>query len=212
MSNVRYRMNAQDVVRAYDRWAHIYDASFAIFTSYYQRKMIAQINQCQGRVLDVGVGTGVMLPHYQPHLKVTGIDISPAMLKRAHMRVENHNLTHIQELIEIDAAKTHFPNNSFDVIAAAFVMSVVPDPKQVLRELDRLLVPNGDLFILNHFRHEKGLRWFVERMMAPLSSLLGWHPDMPLEDVCDNCAHQLISQKEFKPFGIFTMLHFRKQK
>lgn len=203
-------MATDDVVRAYNRWAPFYDKSFALFTHYYHRKMVEEINQCAGRVLDVGVGTGAQLPYYGKHLEVVGIDLSSAMLARARARVKKYQLNHIQHLVEGDATKMNFPDQSFDVISAAFVMSVVPDPQAVLQEIDRVLKPQGEIFILNHFRHEKGLRWFVERMMAPLSSVLGWHPDMPLEDVTENCPHELIARREFKPFGIFTMLRFRK--
>ena len=211
MGSVRYKMEANDVVRAYNRWAPVYDNSFALFTRYYHRKMVQEINQCTGKVLDVGVGTGAQLPYYGKHLEITGIDLSPEMLKRAHKRVARYQLSNIRELVECDATKTHFAPQSFDVISAAFVMSVVPSPQAVLKEIDRVLAPNGDIFILNHFRHEKGLRWFFERMIAPLSSVLGWHPDMPLEQVIDNCAHDLMQKKEYRPFGIFTLLHFHKK-
>ncbi len=210
MSSVRYKMETGDVKRAYNRWAPFYDNSFALFTKPYHRKMVGEINQCAGKVLDVGVGTGAQLPYYSDHLEITGIDLSDSMLERARLRVERFNLSHVKELREMDATQTPFAASSFNVISAAFVMSVVPDPRAVLAEMDRVLAPGGDIFILNHFRHEKGLRWFVERMMAPLSSVLGWHPDMPMEEVVENCPHQLVQQKEYKPFGIFTLLHFHK--
>ncbi len=210
MSSVRYKMKADDVVRAYNRWAPFYDNSFALFTRHYHKKMVAEINKCEGKVLDVGVGTGAQLPYYGKHLQITGIDLSSAMLARAHRRVKRKRLTNICELTECDATQTHFAAGSFNAISAAFVMSVVPNPKAVLEEMDRVLQPKGDIFILNHFRHEKGLRMFVERAIAPLSSVLGWHPDMPLESVIDNCPYPLVQKREYKPFGIFTLLHFRK--
>lgn len=203
-------METDDVVRAYNRWAPIYDNSFALFTRHYHRRMVSEINQCQGKVLDVGVGTGAQLPYYGKHLEITGIDLSPAMLARAQNRVQKYRLNNIKDLVEGDATQTPFADESFNVISAAFVMSVVPDPKAVLQEIDRVLAPQGDIFILNHFSHDKGLRWFFEKMIAPLSSVLGWHPDMPLGDVIDNCSHTLVKQKEYPPLGIFTLLHFRK--
>ena len=208
---VRHQMNASQVISAYERWAPVYDISFGRVIRNCHRGMVQEINQYHGKVLDVGVGTGVQLPHYGRHLEVTGIDLSPAMLERARRRVEKQQLSHVKDLIVGDAKNTDFPDASFDLISAAFVMSVVPDPKSVLIEMDRVLVPGGRIFILNHFRHEKGLLRFMERMMAPLSPLLGWHPDMQLETVIGNCRHQLVAQREFKPFGIFTMLHFHKE-
>jgi phosphatidylethanolamine/phosphatidyl-N-methylethanolamine N-methyltransferase len=210
VSSVRYKLETKDIVRVYNRWAPVYDNSFARFTRYYHRQMVREINQCAGKVLDVGVGTGAQLPYYGKHLEITGIDLSPAMLVHAHKRVKQHNLDNVKTLIEGDATNTPFPDESFNAISAAFVMSVVPNPKAVLEEINRVLAPQGDIFILNHFRHEKGLRWFVEKMMAPLSSVLGWHPDMPLSAVMDNHTHTLIKKKEYQPLGIFTLLHFRK--
>ena len=211
MSNmVRNRMTTQDVIRAYNRWASFYDKSFASLISHCHRKMMKEINQCSGRVLDIGVGTGIQLPYYGRHLEVIGIDLSPTMLEQARQKVLKHKLAHVKDLIEGDAAQTNFPDGHFRVISAAFVMSVVPDPQAVLKEIDRILQPQGDIFILNHFCKEKGFRRFIEKMVAPLCSSLGWHSDMPIEEIIDNCQHSLISRHEFKPFGFFTMLRFRK--
>lgn len=207
---VRNKMETDDVVRVYNRWAPFYDSSFAFFTRHYGRKMIKEVNKCSGRVLDVGVGTGVQLPYYDKHLEVVGIDLSSEMLARARKKVSRYGLDNIKELIQCDASKTHFAAESFNVISAAFVMSVVPDPQSVLQEIDRVLAPKGDIFILNHFSSQKGMLWFMERMMAPLSPILGWHPDILLEEVVGNCHHKLVKQKEYNPFGIFTLLHFRK--
>ncbi len=210
MSVVRYPMDSYAVLRAYDRWAHVYDITFGLFIRPYHLRVIHEVNASEGTVLDVGVGTGAMLPYYQDHLEITGVDLSSAMLDRAHARVKKRSLSHVKDLLVMDATKMDFPDNHFNVVVAAFVMTVVPDPKQVLTELARVCKPGGEVFILNHFGHKKGLRWFVERMMAPLSSLLGWHPDMPIEVVTETNELELISRREFKPFGIFTMLRFRK--
>ena len=213
MSTVRYPMDSHAVLRAYDRWAHVYDMSFALFIRPYHKRVINAVNQGRGAVLDVGVGTGAMLPYYKDHLEITGIDLSPAMLERAHRRVEKHDLDHVKELLVMDATKMDFPDAHFESVVAAFVMTVVPDPKEVLAELVRVCKPGGEVFILNHFGHDKGLRWLVERMIAPLSASLGWHPDMPIEVITENAKSndlEFVSRREFRPFGIFTMLRFRK--
>lgn len=204
-------METGDVVRAYDRWAPFYDNSFAIFTRPYHRKMVRGINACSGKVLDVGVGTGAQLPYYNKSLEVTGVDLSVPMLSRARRLVERKGLSNVKELLEADATTMPFADGSFNIISAAFVMSVVPNPKEVLAEMDRVLAPGGEIFILNHFRNEQGWRFFVERAMAPLSSVLGWHPDMPLSEVVDYCPHELVEKTDYAPFGIFTLLRFHKK-
>ena len=116
MSTVRYPMDSHAVLRAYDRWAHVYDMSFALFIRPYHKRVINEVNQGRGAVLDVGVGTGAMLPYYKDHLEITGIDLSPAMLERAHRRVEKHALDHVKELLVMDATKMDFPDAHFESV------------------------------------------------------------------------------------------------
>jgi phosphatidylethanolamine/phosphatidyl-N-methylethanolamine N-methyltransferase len=199
-----------DVRSAYRRWAPVYDQTFGKFVEAAVRSVTARANDFKGRLLDVGVGTGLALPHYAPHLRVTGIDLSPDMLERARERVEREGGGNIEALLEMDATALDFPDNSFDLAAAMFVMTVVPDPEMVMRELARVTKPGGTVLICNHFSVEEGLRGAVERALAKYAARLGWRPEFPVETLLVAKDLELVSRTPVKPFGFFTLLEFRK--
>ena len=204
-------IDVSDVREAYRPWAPVYDRTFGKFVEAAVRVVTARANQFSGRLLEAGVGTGLALPHYGPSLRVTGIDLSPDMLARARGRVAKHGQSNIEALLEMDATALEFADHSFDVTAAMFVMTVVPDPAAVMRELARVTKPGGTVLICNHFSVEDGLRGALERGLARYASRLGWRPEFPVETilVCDDL--ELVSRSAVKPFGFFTLLEFRKK-
>lgn len=200
-----------DVQRAYRRWAPIYDITFGRLVEAGRRNAVENINRHKGSVLEVGVGTGLSLPRYGSHLQITGIDISPDMLKKARDRVAQHDLKNVAALYEMDAGKLEFPDEEFDTVVAMYVMTVVPDPEQVMRELERVCAPGGEVILVNHFSQEEGIRGFIERAFAPLASTLGWRPVFPVERVLGNSGLRLTDSRSLRPLGLFTMLRFVKQ-
>jgi phosphatidylethanolamine/phosphatidyl-N-methylethanolamine N-methyltransferase len=198
-----------DVMRAYRRWAPVYDATFGKVVEAGVKQATSIINKYHGRVLEVGVGTGLSLPYYKHSLKVTGIDLSPDMLMRARERAQKRNLRHV-ELVEMDATALGFADRSFDVTAAMFVMTVVPDPVKVMNELIRVTKPGGHILIVNHFSIDKGLRAVVEKRLARFSDLLGWRPDFPVETLMISGKLKLEERRPLKPFGFFTLLQFQR--
>jgi phosphatidylethanolamine/phosphatidyl-N-methylethanolamine N-methyltransferase len=203
-------LNLTTVREAYRRWAPVYDSTFGLVASAGRRKAIEQINQRRGNVLEVGVGTGLSLPHYAPYLKITGIDLSPEMLAKARERVEKAGLLNIEGLYEMDAAQLEFPDDSFNTVVAMYVMTVVPDPDKVMAELERVCAPGGEVMIVNHFSQDHGLRGWVERKMAPYADTLGWHPVFPIERVMVRPGLSLIERRPLWPMGLFTLVRFRK--
>ena len=200
------------VREAYKRWAPIYDSTFGLVASAGRRKTVELINQRRGTVLEVGVGTGLSLPHYAPYLKITGIDLSPEMLGKARDRVARSGLLNIEGLLEMDAAQLHFPDDSFNTIVAMYVMTVVPDPEKVMAELERVCAPGGEVMVVNHFSQDHGARGWIERKMAPYADRLGWHPVFPLERVMVRPNLSLIERRPLWPMGLFTLVRFRKLK
>ena len=99
-------------------------------------------------MLEVGVGTGISLPHYAPHLRIFGTDISEAMLQQGEARVAELRLKNVEGLAVMDAEKLEFPDNSFDVVMAQYVVTAVPNPEAALDEFARVLRPGGELIIL----------------------------------------------------------------
>lgn len=200
-----------DVRQAYRRWAPVYDRTFGKFVEAAVRQVTARANDFSGKLLEAGVGTGLALPHYGPSLRVTGIDLSPHMLERARERVARRAQGNVEALLEMDATALEFPNGSFDVAVAMFVMTVVPDPARVMRELARVTRPGGTLLICNHFSVEDGLRGALERGLARYAARLGWRPEFPVETLLVCRELELLRRTPVKPFGFFSLLEFRKK-
>jgi phosphatidylethanolamine/phosphatidyl-N-methylethanolamine N-methyltransferase len=198
------------VKSAYRRWAPVYDHTFGRFTTEGRRHAVEIINQRQGRVLEVGVGTGLSLPNYGRHLQIAGIDLSPEMLEKAREKVDEERLTNVTGLHEMDASALTFANGEFDTVVAMYVITVVPDPEKVMRELARVTKVGGQVVLVNHFSQDDGVRGWVERRMAPFADKLGWRPVFNLDRVmvCENL--KVVDRRALRPWGLFTMLRFEK--
>jgi phosphatidylethanolamine/phosphatidyl-N-methylethanolamine N-methyltransferase len=203
-------MDLAAIEKAYARWAPHYDMSFGVVSDVGRRAAVQHLNKLPAgsRVLEAGVGTGLALQRYAPHLHVSGIDVSQPMLKRAAQRA--HKAKAQVELHEMDAGALQFADNTFDAATAMFIMSVVPDPAAVLRELERVVKPNGDILIVNHFAAEQGMRAVVEKLTAPVCRFIGWHSDFSLQTVLGNTTLPLQKHDALAPFGLFSLLHFKK--
>jgi phosphatidylethanolamine/phosphatidyl-N-methylethanolamine N-methyltransferase len=203
----RAALDAESVRAAYQRWASVYDTVFGGVSSMGRRRAVAAVNALPGtRVLEVGVGTGLALPHYRREKRITGIDLSAEMLARARERVAAEKLANVDALLELDAEATGFPDSSFDIAVAMFVASVVPHPRALMAEMRRVVRPGGQILFVNHFAAERGPRWWVEWAMAPASRKLGWHPDFAMDALLDPAERAVASIAPVPPFGIFTLV------
>jgi phosphatidylethanolamine/phosphatidyl-N-methylethanolamine N-methyltransferase len=203
-------MDIEAVRTAYRRWAGVYDAVFGGICLLARRRAAALVNRLPGReVLEVGVGTGLALPHYNVDRRITGIDLSAEMLAQARKRVADRNISNVISLHEMDAEATDFPDDRFDIAVAMFVASVVPHPQRLLAEMRRVVRPGGNILFVSHFAAEKGpLRW-LERAMAPASRALGWHPDFAMQALFapDELAH--VTAVPLPPLGVFKLVRLR---
>jgi phosphatidylethanolamine/phosphatidyl-N-methylethanolamine N-methyltransferase len=204
------RIDEDAVKSAYRRWAPVYDHTFGRVAAEGRKHSVEIINQGKGRVLEVGVGTGLSLPTYGRHLEIVGIDLSPEMLEKARERVAEERLANVAGLYEMDASDLEFPDASFDTVVAMYVMTVVPDPEKVMRELSRVCRPGGEVIIVNHFSADDGMRGWVERRMAPFADMLGWRPVFDIERVLVCPELTLMEKRGLRPWGLFTMMRFRK--
>ena len=204
-------MDVDSVRHAYRRWAPVYDFTFGVVAEAGRKHAVRIINRRKGSVLEVGVGTGLSLPCYGRHLTITGIDLSPEMLAKASDKVAGKKLDNVVALHEMDAGALAFPDESFDTVVAMYVMTVVPDPERVMRELERVCAPGGEVILVNHFSEDEGMRGWIERKAAPFADLLGWRPVFELDRVlvCDDL--RLAERRSLRPFGLFTMLRFVKE-
>ena len=204
-------MDTTSVRDAYRRWAPIYDLTFGKIAEAGRKNAVQIINRRRGRVLEVGVGTGLSLPCYGSHLTITGIDLSPEMLAKAEDKVDRHNLANVAGLHEMDAGALAFPDESFDTVVAMYVMTVVPEPERVMLELERVCATGGEVILVNHFSEDEGVRGFLERKLAPFADLIGWRPVFDIDQVlvCEDL--RLAERRSLRPFGLFTMLRFVKE-
>ena len=205
------RIDEDAVKVAYRRWAPVYDHTFGRIAAEGRKHAVEHINKSKGRVLEVGVGTGLSLPSYARHLEIVGIDLSPEMLDKARERVEEEDLKNVRGLHEMDAGNLAFPDASFDTVVAMYVMTVVPEPEKVMKELARVCKPGGEVLLVNHFSQDDGMRGWVERRMAPFAEHLGWRPVFDVSRVMVCPELRLVEKRALRPWGLFTMMRFQKK-
>jgi phosphatidylethanolamine/phosphatidyl-N-methylethanolamine N-methyltransferase len=203
------------VEQAYDRWAPIYDLVFGGVFSKGRKAAILATNAIGGRVLEVGVGTGISLPLYAPHLRVFGTDISEAMLRKAKRRVADLRLKNVEGLAVMDAEKLEFPDNSFDVVMAQYVVTAVPNPEAALDEFARVLRPGGELIILTRVSADVGLRRFIEQRLQPVVRRLGFRTaefawSRYAQWLAGARGMELVERRLVPPLGHFSLVRFRK--
>jgi phosphatidylethanolamine/phosphatidyl-N-methylethanolamine N-methyltransferase len=174
-------LETRHVKRAYALYSPVYDF---IFDRIFYPGRVAAIRlldiQPDERILEVGIGTGLNLPLYPRRCRLTGIDISERMLQKAQAKVEELGLDTVT-LKVMDASAMDFGDNEFDRALATYVISAVPDPLGVLREMRRVVKPGGAIVILNHFRSESRVVGVLEDLVSPVCTRLGWKSNLPLE-------------------------------
>lgn len=205
------RLDESDVRRAYRRWAPVYNFIFGPLTYAGRRAAVKCVNARAGRVLEAGVGTGIALGLYAPHLRIVGFDLSADMLDQARRTVAEKKLDHVEALHEMDAADLDFPDASFDTVVAMYVLTTVPEPERVMDELERVCRPGGEIVLVNHFSAERGPRAAIERMLARYASRLGWRPEFPVSIAIDRPGLEVVERRAIAPFGVFTLLRLRRR-
>ena len=202
------------VAKAYARWAPVYDLVFGAVFEKGRRASIAAADRVGGRVLDVGVGTGLSLSDYAPTSRLCGVDLSEPMLRKAQERVKAQNLTNVETLAVMDAKILAFADSSFDAVVAQYVITTVPDPEGTLDDFVRVLKPGGELILVNHIGAERGLRKLSEAAFAPVARRLGWRPEFPwgrLTGWQDRAPDiHFIERRPMPPLGHFSLIRYRK--
>ena len=168
------------VTRVYENLASVYDFTFGPALHPGRMQAIQRMGIRPGdRVLEVGVGTGINASLYPSDCIVTGIDLSEPMLEKARDRVARKGVRNVR-LLEMDAADLKFADDTFDIVYAPYLISVVPDPVAVAKEMRRVCRPGGRIIILNHFRSAGRVAATLERLIAPFTLYLGFKSDLDL--------------------------------
>lgn len=200
-------MQIPEIKKIYARYSRIYDAIFSRWFSPRQHHVIRSLNLQPGqRVLDVGVGTGISLPLYPEHVRVTGVDLSREMLREAQKKITSHRLNHV-ELLEMDAGCLAFPDQTFDVVIAAFVITVVPDPIRFLAEVHRVSKADGQIVMINHFQSENKLMARLEKWAAPLCTKIGWHSDLALDYLVQQANLHIERMHSFGKINLWKVVY-----
>ena len=208
-------LDMQAVTSAYARWAPVYDLAFGKVFRRARTAAIAAAERIGGRILEVGVGTGISLPHYSPTSTLFGVDISEPMLRKAHKRVAELGLRNVEGLAVMDAEHLEFPDNSFDVVVAQYVVTTVPNPEATLDEFARVLKPGGEIVLLSRVGADAGLRRNIEHWAQPVATkLLGWRTEFPFARYSrwtqTKPDVRLVESRPMPPLGHFALIRFAK--
>jgi phosphatidylethanolamine/phosphatidyl-N-methylethanolamine N-methyltransferase len=203
------------VERAYARWAPVYDLVFGKVFDAGRKASISAAEKIGGRILDVGVGTGISLPDYSRKIRLIGVDYSAPMLKKAHERVAALGLSNVEALAVMDAKHLGFRDKFFDAVVAQFVVTTLPEPEATLDEFVRVVKQGGEIILVNHIGAERGPRKLFERGFAPAARRLGWRPEFPWERFVAWAARhggvELIERLPMPPLGHFSLIRYARR-
>ena len=206
-------METDQVAEAYGRWAPIYDLVFGPVFSRGRRVAVEAAERIGGRVIEVGVGTGLGLEHYSQRNRVVGVDISAPMLEKARNRVKRLGLTNVEAIAVGDAERLDYPDASFDVVVAQYVVTSVPHPEKALDEFARVVRPGGEIILTTRIGAETGLRGTIEKWLMPVTSRLGWRTEFPrarYEQWAKGAPVRLLEERALPPLGHFSLIRYAK--
>jgi phosphatidylethanolamine/phosphatidyl-N-methylethanolamine N-methyltransferase len=203
------------VARAYGHWASVYDVLCAPIFRPAHRAIAAAANRIGGDVLEVGVGTGLLLSLYDRRLWVTGLDISEEMLGHARRRLRHADMSHVAGLEAGDIHNLRHPDNSYDVIVMPFVLTLLSSPEVALSNCLRMLKPGGEIIVVSHFRSETPVVARLEQWFAPRIAALGLRPDFPLSRIRHwAAAHPDMDaphETPVGPLGVYRLVRLRRK-
>lgn len=201
----------RDVIeRLYARFASVYNAIFGPILQGGRVEAMRELPLKSGdEILEVGIGTGLTATLYPSDCRVMGIDLSEPMLREAARHVDSHGRTNVR-LWRMDASSLAFPDESFDVVYAAYVISVVPDPVAALREMRRVCRAGGHIVLLNHFLSTNPILSVLERWISPLTARAGFRSDLDLSVLLTQAGLEPVSVKKVNTPRIWSLVHCRR--
>ena len=207
-------LDRNTVETAYARWAPIYDAVCGPVMVQGRRAAAAAARAVGGKILEVGVGTGLSFDDYDASTEITGIDLSEPMLARARQKMASGRYPFVRDVQLMDAHQMNFADATFDCVVAQFVITLVADPEQVLCECHRVVKPGGRIILVNHLYSETGVAAAVERWAAKPTRALGLRPEFPFARLQawpqSNKDAALVERRKLAPFGIYTLVSFER--
>ena len=197
------------IEQLYAQCASVYDWLCGPILQAGRREAMHQLALQPGHhILEIGIGTGLTAPLYPEDCHVTGIDVSEPMLREAARNIDGrHNI----QLFRMDAARLTFPDESFDVVYAAYVISVVPDPLAVLTEMRRVCRVGGHIVLLNHFLSDIPVLSKVERLFSPIATArLGFRTDLDARLLLERARLRRVAIRKVNTPKIWTLVKCRR--
>lgn len=206
-------MNNKTVERIYRNYSGIYDIVWGKLFESSRAEGIQHLDIRPGqRILEVGVGSGLTLPFYPDSCRVVGIDISDRMLAKASKRVDRKNYHHVA-LKQMDASRMDFEDDTFDAVFAAYVITVVPDPKGVISEIKRVCKKNGKIVFLNHFESDNKVLSMIEKAISPFcTKRMAFRTDYPLSKLLEEDGLNMIRKRHMPPLNLWKIIEMVNEK
>ena len=197
------------VDRCYAMFASVYDQVCGDILQAGRREAMRELNLQGGEdVLEVGIGTGLTASLYPHTCRVVGIDASAAMLRQAANHLGSRQNI---ELKRMDAHYLKFPSESFDVVYAAYVMTVVTDPVVALQEMRRVCRTGGRIVLLNHFLSRGRVVSRLERLISPLTARIGFRSDIDLHLLLEHAGLRAVSIRKVNRPKIWSLVHCQRE-
>ncbi len=194
------------VAGVYEKLASVYDYTFGPSLHRGRIQAIQRMGIRPGdRILEVGVGTGINLALYPSGCAITGVDLSGPMLEKARERASRKGIRDVR-LLEMDAADLKFPDDTFDIVYAPYLISVVPDPVRVAHEMCRVCRPGGKIIVLNHFRSPNLVLSRIERLISPFTVHIGFKADLDLPGFLEQAGLKPVSIEKVNVPRIFSLV------
>jgi phosphatidylethanolamine/phosphatidyl-N-methylethanolamine N-methyltransferase len=207
---ILYDLKEQEKV--YQTWAKFYDKIYLKLLGASQRKVAEAATQSGPRILEVGVGTGLVLRYYGADTEVVGADLSVPMLRKAQEKVRDLSLNQVRGVVAMDACNLGFPDACFDAVSVPFVITLVPNPEEALDEIARVLKPGGTIAIVSRFGAEGGPQAAFETMIAPLMKKVGWSSSFKVSRVTDWARkHGGVEFVDVQPGLYFKLVRLKKK-
>ncbi len=203
------RSDLSMMARIYAKWAPVYDMLYGRLLRPGREAATREALACGKDILEVGVGTGLSLPGYPEGYRVTGIDLSKAMLDRAAAKIDHFGLSSVTGLAVMDACRLGFRDGAFDAVVGQYVITLVPDAEAALDEFARVCKPGGDIVLVNKIGAEKGLVAFLERAAAPIARRIGLSSEFQLGRIRDWAAKAgfaVVSVRQVGVAGFYTVV------
>ena len=202
-------MDDKSIIKSYKRVSGFYDYTFGQIFRPGQKKLVSMM-ECTptDKVLEIGIGTGTSYKYYPMETEVTGIDISPDMLEKARKNIRKHNLQN-KNVIMMNGEQLKFEDNSFDKVVGMYVVSVTQNPNLLIKEMKRVCKPNGDIYLVNHFRFETDSKFMkiLEKGLMPVSKYLGWRPYFPFSEFNAYAKLNVQSISKVNIFDYWGIIH-----